>query len=267
LNLNIGTCGYSYDDWKGVFYPQNLPKNEMLDYYSKVFDTVEINSTYYKIPHPALFFHLSRKTGEGFEFIVKTNQETTHKRQHNNEAMAQLKEAIAPLNEAGKFHGFLVQFPYSFKNTPANRDYLLQTKEFSGEHPLFVEFRNWTWNQPGICEFFKENDIAYVNVDQPRLKGLLPPQQLITSPKSYLRFHGRNEKEWWKGTNITRYDYLYTKDELNDWMIRISHLLKKSYKTYIFFNNHPQGKAVKNAIMLKQMIESYLSLDSPLAEN
>lgn len=253
--FKIGTSGYSYQDWKGSFYPEKLPKGNMLDYYAQYFDTVEINSTYYKIPHPAVFFHMAEKTLDNFEFIVKTNRETTHKRMNNEAAMTQLKESVQPLIEANKFSGFLAQFPYSFKNTPQNREYLQKTKDYTGEYPLFVEFRNWTWNQPQVVDFLTENDIGYVNVDQPQLRGLIPPQDFLTSNQGYLRFHGRNEKDWWEGTNVTRYDYLYSRDELNEWMLRIAHLLKRSFKSYIFFNNHPQGKAVKNAMMLKEMLE------------
>ena len=256
--FKIGTSGYSYQDWKGSFYPEKLAKGDMLNYYAQNFDTVEINSTYYGIPQPAVFFHMAEKTPDDFEFIVKTNQETTHKRIKNETAITQLKESVQPLVEADKFSGFLAQFPYSFKNTPQNREYLQKTKEFAGEHPLFVEFRNWTWNQETIIDFLKENEIGYVNVDQPKLRGLIPPQDFLTTQRGYLRFHGRNEKDWWEGTNVTRYDYLYSKEELNEWMLRIAHLLKRSFKSYIFFNNHPQGQAVKNAFMLKELLEKTL---------
>ncbi|NOX38633.1 MAG: DUF72 domain-containing protein [Calditrichaeota bacterium] len=259
MEYRIGTSGYSYDDWRGVFYPPDLPRGEMLTYYARFFNAVEINSTYYRIPHSAVFYHLGQKTPADFEFIVKTHQETTHVRQDNETAMRQLIESIRPLDEMGKFYGFLAQFPYSFKNTPENRDYLVKTRELAGVYPLFVEFRNWTWNRPEIFAFLQENDIGYVNVDQPRLRGLLPPQEVVTTRMSYIRFHGRNKKDWWEGTNETRYNYLYTRQELEEWMIRIAHVLKKSYKTYIFFNNHPQGKAVQNARMLKEMLDSQLS--------
>jgi uncharacterized protein YecE (DUF72 family) len=159
---------------------------------------------------------MAEMTPDGFEFIVKANQETTHKRIENETAMIQLKESVQPLVEANKFFGFLAQFPYSFKNTPQNREYLQKTKELAGEYPLFVEFRNWTWNQQTVIDFLKENKIGYVNVDQPKLCGLIPPQDFLTAQQGYLRFHGRNERDWWEGTNVTRYNYLYSKEELNE---------------------------------------------------
>lgn len=255
MSLIIGTSGYSYEDWRGVFYPPDLPKGKMLDYYARYFNGVEINSTYYNIFHAAVFYQMALKVPDYFEFIVKANKETTHIRQNNREAMAQLMDAVQPLVEAGKFGGFLAQFPYSFKNTPENRDYLIQTRQLAGDYPLFVEFRNWTWDRLETYQLLAENDIEYVNVDQPRLRGLLEPQSVVTGKRGYVRFHGRNTKQWWNGDNTTRYDYLYSRPELEDWLIRIARIMKKSFKTYIFFNNHPQGKAVQNARMLKEMLE------------
>ncbi len=259
MKYKIGTSGYSYKDWEGVFYPPGLPAGKKLDYYAQQFDTVEINSTYYAIPNHSVFYHLSRKTPDAFEFIVKTHQETTHKRRDNAGAMKALLEAIQPLIEAGKFSGFLAQFPYSFKNTPENREYLVQTKALCAEYPLFVEFRNWTWNRPELFEFLKENQIGYVNVDEPPLKGLLPRQAIATTDIAYVRFHGRNSQNWWEGTNETRYDYLYSQHELEEWLYPLTDLIRRTVKTFIFFNNHPKGKAIRNAWMLKELLKRQLA--------
>ncbi len=256
----IGASGYSYADWEGVFYPPGLPKEKRLDYYAQHFDTVEINSTYYRIPHPAMFFHLSRKTPEHFHFMVKANRETTHNREHNRTAVRDLLSAVTPLAESGKLQGFLAQFPYSFKNVQQNRAYLAKTREYFQDYPLFVEFRHDSWNRPEVFEFLRYHRIGYVNVDEPPLKGLLPPQEVHTTPVSYVRFHGRNEANWWTGTNETRYDYLYQAAELNEWVTRLVRLIRSSFRTYIFFNNHPQGKAVKNAQKLKTLLNEALAL-------
>jgi uncharacterized protein YecE (DUF72 family) len=255
----IGTSGYSYEDWRGIFYPENLPKGKMLDFYVQHFKAVEINSSYYAVPHPAVFYQMSQKTPADFEFVVKVHQTTTHERPKNDPALIKLLEAIKPLQEAGKFAGFLAQFPYSFKNSGESRDYLKSVQEKIESLPVFVEFRNWTWDRPETYQFLQENKILYVNVDEPRLKGLLQPQEIVTGKLGYVRFHGRNSKDWWEGNNQTRYNYLYSKPELDEWLIGLSRILKKTFKTYIFFNNHPQGKAIQNAKMLKEIIESYLA--------
>jgi uncharacterized protein YecE (DUF72 family) len=255
----IGTSGYSYDDWRGVFYPENLPKGKMLDFYVQHFKAVEINSSYYSVPHPMVFYQMTQKTPDDFEFVVKVHQTTTHERRKDDSTLSELLEAVKPMREAGKFAGFLAQFPYSFKNSSESRDYLKSINDKLESLPLFVEFRNLTWDQPETSQFLQENKILYVNVDEPPLKGLLRPQEIITGQLGYVRFHGRNSQDWWEGTNQTRYNYLYSKQELDEWLIGLSRILKKTYKTYIFFNNHPQGKAIQNANMMRELIESYLA--------
>jgi uncharacterized protein YecE (DUF72 family) len=255
MEIKVGTSGYSYEDWRGVFYPQKLPKGKMLDFYSQYFVAVEINSTYYRIPHPAVFYQIEKKTPKDFEFIVKVHQDATHLRKNVRNSISKLFEAIQPIIDAEKFSGFLAQFPYSFKNTSQNREYLAEIQQYVKNFPLFIEFRNWTWNEVEITEFLKQNKLFYVNVDQPNLPGLLPPNDIATGELGYIRFHGRNTSNWWRGSNQTRYDYLYSKGELDEWLIKIARLLKKTFKTYIFFNNHPQGKAIQNASVLKKMLE------------
>jgi uncharacterized protein YecE (DUF72 family) len=250
--IRIGTSGYSYDDWREVFYPAGLPKGAMLEYYTRFFNTVEINATYYKIPSMETFRRFDEKTPEDFHFIIKTHQETTHRRVENAASLALLTEAAKPLAASGKLKGYLAQFPNSFKNTEAGRKYVRETRKLLGDHPLFVEFRHASWNKEPVARFLAENDIGYVNVDEPPLRGLLPPQEFVTNNLGYVRFHGRNEKDWWEGKGSARYDYSYGETELEGWLIRISSILGKAFKAYIFFNNHPGGKAVKNA---RQMIE------------
>ncbi len=258
MTVVIGTSGYSYEDWRNVFYPPNLPKNKMLDFYVDHFNSVEINSSYYAVPHPSVFQRFNEKTPPGFEFIVKLNKANTHERKESARALEGLVTGIQPLVDNQKFSGFLGQFPYSFKNIPGNRDYLVQLKSQLGSLPLFVEFRNWSWDRPEIYQLLEKHAIHYVNVDEPPLRGLLKPQDKVTAKMGYVRFHGRNTLNWWKGNNQTRYDYLYTRSELDDWLIGLSRIIKKSYKTYIFFNNHPQGKAIQNANMLKELLDTYL---------
>ena len=257
-SLRIGTSGYSYEDWKNHFYLPDIPKQQMLNFYCRYFPAVEINSTYYKIPNQNSIQRFHEKTPPDFDFIIKVNRETTHNRRENEQAMKQLAGVLQPLAEAGKLKGLLAQFPYSFKNNEANRRYLVQTKKYAMQHPLFVEFRNDSWNIPQLAGFLEENNIGYVNVDEPALKGLLPAQTLSTTPTGYIRFHGRNAHTWWSGMGSERYDYLYSDNELKSWVSNIAAIMRKTRKTYIFFNNHPRGQAIRNAQTMMKILDEQL---------
>ena len=259
MKLICGTSGFSYDDWIGTFYPKSIKKSEMLKSYSEVFKAVELNVSYYTIPATSSFEKMNQKTPEDFEFIVKVNQETTHRRNQNKKAVQNLLEAVTPLSESNKLAGLLAQFPYSFYNNEQNRKYLLQTKEYVGDVPVFVEFRNDSWVNDAIPVFLKVNAIGYVNVDEPQLKGLLPAQDIATIDLGYIRFHGRNKEKWWDGKGSERYEYNYTNEELQSWLIRVSEIMKKSYKSYVFFNNHPKGNAPANAMTFEKMMQQYLA--------
>ena len=252
--IKIGTCGYSFLDWKGVFYPQDIEKGKMLDFYAKHFDIVEINSTYYRIPHPSVFYKLTEKTPEDFEFIVKTHKDITHTRENIKDSAEKLKESIRPLAETLKMHGFLAQFPWAFRKTNINFDYLKKCRELFSDFPFFVEFRHKSWIEEEVFEFLKNQNIGFCCVDEPQMENLVPPIAKATAEVGYVRFHGRNKAGWWKGMK-DRYDYLYNEEELKEWTGRIKRIRELTEKTYLFFNNCPQAQAAKNAQMMKKLLE------------
>lgn len=256
--IRLGTSGYSYDDWIGVFYPEKLPRSQWLEFYSSVFNAVEINFTYYSLPNHHIFYQMKRKTPAGFEFIIKMFQGITHELTPDPAYIRQMKEAVRPLNEAGKMGGFLFQFPYRFKYSKQNLDYLRFLREQFAGFPAFIEFRHFSWQNQSVYEFLKEYHFHYVVVDEPLLRGLPSPSIVLIGSIGYFRFHGRNKEKWWNGKGSERYDYLYTEKELEEWWTEILKQLKATTKTFIFFNNHPQGKAVINARMIKQKMENEL---------
>ena len=244
--IKIGTSGYSFDDWRGTFYPEEIQKGKMLEFYVRHFDTVEVNSTYYRIPSPRTFESLARRTPDDFEFTVKVNKGTTHEGK-DAEVVAPFRTAIQPLIETGKLKGVLAQFPWGFRNTPENRTYLQECRERIPDLPYFVEFRHRSWLTAEVGDMLKTHRIGFVSVDEPQLSGMLPAAATATTEVGYVRFHGRNAKNWWGGKGGERYDYLYSREELERWAEKIEGLTSKTEKVYLFFNNCHQGQAVENA--------------------
>ncbi|MGH7275306.1 MAG: DUF72 domain-containing protein [Nitrospiria bacterium] len=253
----IGTSGFSYKEWKGPFYPEKLPDREMLRYYAASFPAVEINSTFYAIPRSENMEIMVKKTEGKLEFVVKAHQDLTHNREKADEALPPFKAALKPLQDHKVLSCVLLQFPYSFHHNLKNRDHLAILGERMEEIPLVAEFRNKWWAQDKTFEFLRKQKIGYCCVDEPLLPGLMPPTAVATSPIGYVRFHGRNKEKWWKHEKAQeRYDYLYTEDELKDWVVRIKALLPLVKKIFVFFNNHPRGQAAINALAMVKLMAS-----------
>jgi len=254
MEIKIGTSGYSFDDWKGPFYPEKIQKGKMFDHYVQHFDIVEINSTYYRIPHPAVMANIEKKSPANFEFIIKVPGTVTHKRQEIKSELDKFGECLKPMTESGKLKGLLAQFPYSFKYNQTNLDYVRNCRELIDSAPLFVEFRHNSWVNRTMYDTFRGNDIGYVAVDEPQISAMLEPHLFNTTDNAYLRLHGRNADQWWDGGAL-RYDYDYSKDELENWKAKIEKLENKAKKLFIFFNNCHLGQAVKNAHEMVQLLK------------
>lgn len=257
--IRIGTSGYSFKDWVGSIYPESLPQKEWLSFYAREFDTVEINSTYYRIPSPYMMAALVRKVDpRRFLFVVKVPKEMTHERGKFDETVRPFLEGIQPLIEAGCLGGLLAQFPYSFKrHHEESLSHLERLRDaIPREIPVHVEFRNVWWYRPEVIEFLREHDLGFVNVDLPPLPGL--PQEktsIVTNGIGYFRFHGRNAAKWWEHeTAGERYDYLYSQEELEEWVPAILEAVSKARMTFIFMNNCHRGKSAINAVQLQRRL-------------
>lgn len=254
MEIKVGTSGYSFDDWRLNFYPAAIAKGKMLDFYQNHFNTVEINSTYYRIPHPVVMHNIVQKTKPQFEFTVKANQNLTHERREIEAPARDFVEAIKPMVDRGQMKGVLAQFPWSFKFSGAHLAYLSRCRELIQPYPLFVEFRHDSWLRRETYAAMRRDQIGFVSVDGPRLAGLPPPELIATTDTAYIRLHGRNADHWWGGGPL-RYDYLYNDDELRQWKEKIERLKGEITKTYIFFNNCHLGQAVKNAREMMRMLD------------
>ncbi len=254
-NILIGTSGFSYTDWVGAFYPQGTPQREFLGLYAAEFPIVELNFSYYRQPDPRTLERMVKNTPESFQFAIKAHQSLTHSIEENFTESAQtFKQGIAPLIESSRLAAILFQFPYSFHYTPTARKHLKNICSAFEELPAAVEFRNNEWLKDSVYDGLRSHHLAFVNVDEPALPKLPIPADTVTSDLGYIRFHGRNKKNWWTGDNTSRYDYLYTKEELASWLPLIRTIAKHVKLLLITFNNHRRGQAVRNARDLKQLL-------------
>ncbi len=252
--VRVGTSGYSFDDWKGSFYPARFSKPKMLGYYSQFFNTVEINATYYRIPPKRTFESMLERTDENFEFMVKAHESATHKRDQFPIETPMYLQAIHPLVKSGRLRGILLQFPWSFSRNNANIDHIKTCAECFDNLPLFIEFRHSSWIRQDTFDLLKSLGLGYVAVDEPQLESMVPPVAVATGDIGYVRFHGRNAEKWYSGKGSDRYDYLYSEEELREWVKKIDALREHTQLVYAFFNNCHMGQAVTNARQLLEML-------------
>lgn len=256
----VATAGYSYQDWRGTFYPANLPTQEMLGFYAEHFPFVELNTTFYRMPDRSFLDRLAARTRPGFFFVVKAFRGLTHDRQAMEPqalagAFAQFRLAVEGLREEGRLGAVLAQFPNAFRNNPRNQDYLVRWRAELPGLPVIIEFRHRSWLSPEIEQLLRREGLAFAAVDEPRLPGLLPPVAWATAAPGYLRFHGRNSAKWWNHRESwERYDYLYSEAELGEWVPALRRLEAEVGTVLVAMNNHYQGSAPRNAFMLKELL-------------
>jgi uncharacterized protein YecE (DUF72 family) len=258
--IRVGTAGWNYKDWEGIVYPKPRPRGfDELAYLARYFDAIEINSSYYGAPRPtaAKKWVESVAQNRAFQFTAKLFHLFTHERKPAPNDEKEFKEGIAPIAEAGRLGALLLQFPWSFRQTPENREYLVDLHRRFREYPLVVEVRHASWAQPGILELLAALDIGLCNIDQPLFKRSIKPGAEATSAIGYIRLHGRNYRTWFaeRATVRERYDYLYSVDELEPWVERVKTVAARTKDTYVMSNNHNLGKATVNALELTSILK------------
>ncbi|OGO17364.1 MAG: hypothetical protein A2Z14_11890 [Chloroflexi bacterium RBG_16_48_8] len=251
--IRLGTSGFSYDDWIGEVYPEDLPKWEWLPYYARSFKTVELNVTYYRFPEARYVRGWIDRTPEDFLFSVKAHQSLTHERKTPD--FHGFRDSIDELFTSGKLGCILAQFPHSFHSTSENLAYLAELAKNLEGYPVVVEFRAKDWVKEEIFQLLNDLNLGYCCVDEPQLPGLMPPVAVATGPLAYVRFHGRNEEKWWQHEFAwERYDYTYSTDELNEWIPKIQDLNDQAPLTLVYANNHYKGQSVDTINKLKQLL-------------
>jgi len=271
-DVYIGTSGWSYPKgegtWKSHFYP--IAKIDELEYYGQFFTTVEINSSFYRPPNPGYVHNWVRKTPAGFLFTVKLWQKFTHPKMFKEatgqeaaismEDVDQFKHSIEPLAQAGKLGALLAQFPPSFKNDGHGRQILAAVIKAFGQYHLAVELRHRSWSdEEGTALLLREGNVAWVQIDEPQFESSIAQDLPATADIAYFRFHGRNKETWWQGDDETRYKYLYSPEEIGQLSGRVQSAGGKSKLLFVFFNNHWQGYAPRNAVDMKRQLKLSLT--------
>jgi uncharacterized protein YecE (DUF72 family) len=235
----LGTSGWSYKEWEGIFYQKG--ERRKLRAYSRVFKTVEIDSTFYRYPSKGMVMGWLRYSPSDFVFAAKLPKLITHDKKLGlkEDVEADLKaylDLMRPLQLAGKLGCLLIQLPPKYNYNPENLESFFKLLD-----PLFkysVEFRNLTWMRDETWNLLKQYGVAYTNVDEP----LLPPKMHLTADFAYFRWHGRGEQPW--------FDYLYSKKEIDEWVPKVEEAAKRVKKIYGYFNNHFHGYAPENCLYL-----------------
>lgn len=255
--IRIGPAGWSYKDWEGVVYPHKPGKNfDPLEYLARFFNTIEINSSFYRPPAPSTTESWARRVekSKDFTFTAKLHRVFTHERgKATKKDEKEFRDGMKPFVKAGKLGAILLQFPWSFKNTDDDRLYLTKLLQTFREYPLVLEVRHSSWNNEHIYEWLEERGVGICNIDQPVFSRSIRPAAVTTSPVGYIRMHGRNYQNWFrdKAPRDERYNYLYSLDELDPWLTRIKQVAKQTRETYVITNNHFRGQAVVNALEIK----------------
>lgn len=282
--LLIGTSGYDYPEWKGVFYPADLKRKDFLQYYSTVFNALELNNTFYNMPTSERLISFWERSEGRLNFSVKANRLLTHEISVNwKDAANDFKSAVTPLQEKDVLSAVLFQFPESFHYTKENRIYLAKLIEDFGGFPVMVEFRHREWVRQSVFEGLEERRAGIVFCDMPQLKNL-PDGKTLRTPfvgeNAYIRLHGRNAGAWYAhapgaqmsitsthandaqaayahdaGNNgSARYCYDYSDAELEEFVPVVRQALSEGKRVQMFFNNHPNGSGARNAKKMREML-------------
>ena len=299
--LRIGTSGWNYPTgrgtWNGIFYPppRKRPKGfDELAFYASHFDTVEVNSTFYGQPRAEVSSQWAARTPAGFEFSIKLYQKFTHPKMYtervagslapeaaamgdgdwleaitkpNQADLDEFRRGIDPLASAGKLGALLAQFPPSFKETPASRDYLASLLTALAGYQVAVELRHRSWSDRvgETLELLNHFQAAWVQIDEPKFKFSIRQNYLPNVEGFYyMRLHGRNVAQWWRhAKSEDRYDYLYSADELREFSDTAGAARRLVKKLYLYTNNHFSAKSVANAAMIKQQLGEPLDGEYP----
>lgn len=260
--IRIGPAGWSYPDWEGIVYPASRNRTfDPLAFLTAYFDLIEINSTFYRTPsRDTCGRWVDRVRGNPeFLFTAKAPQDLTHRRRPAAQRdVASFCRAIEPLLDERRLGAVLIQFPWSFRESPPARTYIEDLARWFAPFPTAVEVRHGSWGTSEAVSFFRESGIALCGIDQPAVGDSLAPGTHAPNPdRAYFRLHGRNKEKWFsrEATRDERYDYTYQVPELSFWRDVVRGAKPHSREIFVVLNNHFRGQAAVNALQLKAMLD------------
>jgi uncharacterized protein YecE (DUF72 family) len=298
--IRVGTCSWADEALTKYWYPKGVPSSARLGFYAEHFDTVEVDSTYYRLPVEEMVERWAERTPDGFVMHVKAfGVMTRHpvkveqlppdlrdeapkddrgrvdrpSREFRAEIFRRFREALEPLRAAGKLGGLLFQFPPYVVPKEASYDYLAWAREQVEDDKMLVEFRHRSWYEDEQREetlrFLEEHGMSHVVVDAPRSEGKNVPLTVhaLTTPLLYVRLHGRNAETWnvRGGSAAERFDYLYPEEELAEWVDPLRELSQQAEEAYVLFNNNNRsrvgGREVAQAPTNAEMLRDQLAKD------
>ena len=255
--IRVGPAGWSYTDWEGTVYPPHRSRFDHLAYLSSFFDTIEINSPFYRIPPPTHGKSWVRRVASNrdFKFTTKIFRGFTHEADGaSDDDVKAFRNYLDPLADAGRLGAVLLQYPWSFKNSPESIDRLDSLFRAFADYPLALEVRHSSFQNEEFVRYLEQRGVSWVNVDQPLFSDSVKPSDTVSGPVAYVRLHGRNYEKWFAHKESwERYNYLYSKDELAPWVERIR-TMSKEKETYVVTNNHFRGQAIVNAADLQEAL-------------
>lgn len=268
----VGLAGWSYKDWNGIVYPSPRPRGfHEASYLAEFFDTIEINTSFYGPLKPELASSWLERVAQNprFLFTAKLWQKFTHEGTTAQEDEREVRQGFDVLRDGGRLGAVLLQFPFSFHQTPENLARLTHLLNEFSDYPLVVEVRHASWAQKEFYDLLEEKSVGICNIDQPLIGRSIKPDKQVTSAIGYFRLHGRRYDTWFSDDpevpSHERYNYLYSEKELLPWNERIETVAKDAKVTFVIANNHFQGKAAVNALQFVSMLsKSKVKVPEPL---
>ncbi|ACM59258.1 uncharacterized protein YecE (DUF72 family) [Caldicellulosiruptor bescii] len=244
VKIYIGTSGFSYSHWRGIFYPEKLPTSKMFEFYAMHFRTTEINSSFYRLPQEKTVLNWFNFSQADFVFSLKAPRTITHIKRFLDveDEWKKFEDRVKLLKE--KLGAILLQLPPSFKADEENVKRLLNFLDGKENFRFAIEFRHKSWFVDDIYDILRSKNIAFVIADSSRY----PKEKIITANFAYIRFHGPKEM----------FSSSYSEDQLKNFAMDIKVYSEICEKIYVYFNNDFNGYAVENAKNLVKILENVL---------